>query len=303
MTETQRNQEWYPLSVVIATLGGDTLVKTIEFLHRGTVAPSEILICIPEKESLLVEKFSYGNVKIIRTKCRGQVAQRAIGFQKASHEIVMQLDDDMLVNAHCVEHLLKTLRTHGDKVVVAPSLISLSTGESVYKKPERNKILQKVYYWFMNGSAGYQPGKIDQSGSAVGIDPQVENKELFDVDWLAGGCVMHYRENLILEDFFPFDGKAYCEDVIHSFHLKSRGCRLLVDSSALCELTLTPPSSYGLRDFFNSLASDYRARKYFMHLCLRSSLRIYLFYLASCLSYICKKVIGLQMFKKDMGSR
>ena len=292
------NSEISSISVVIPTLGGASLSATIAALNRGSIVPDEILVCIPTNEAHKVSSLSFRNVKVLVTDCRGQVAQRAIGFQNASHDVVMQLDDDVLVDKHCVEHLLNTLRTHGTKVAVAPSLMSLSTGESVYKKPERNKILLKIYYWFINGSAGYQPGKIDKSGSSVGIDPKSANKELFDVEWLAGGCVMHYRENLILENFYPFEGKAHYEDVIHSYYLKSRGCSLIVNSRALCWLDIIPSLSYGPRELLNNLASDFRARKYFMQLCSRSSFRIYFYYLASCLSYVFKKIIRFQVLKK-----
>ena len=190
---TSSDLQPYPMTVVIATLGGDSLKGTIEALNRGSIVPDEILICIPANEAHKVQNLSYRNVKVLVTDCRGQVAQRAIGFQNASHDVVMQLDDDILVDEHCIEHLLKTLKKCGSKVAVAPSLMSLSTGESVYKKPERNKILLKIYYWIMNGSAGYQPGKIDKSGSAVGVDTKNANKESFDVEWVAGCCVMHYR--------------------------------------------------------------------------------------------------------------
>ena len=278
----------YPITVVIATLGGDSLKGTIEALNRGSIVPNEILVCISANEAHRVSGFAFQNVKVLVTDCKGQVAQRAVGFQNASHEVVMQLDDDVLVDANCIEHLLRTLRAHGTKVAVAPSLMNLATGESVYKKPERNKILQKIYYWFMNSSAGYQPGQIDKSGSPVGVDTKNANKESFDVEWLAGGCVMHYRENLVLENFYPFEGKAYCEDVIHSYYLKERGVRLLVDSGALCWLELVPSSSYGPREFFNNLKFDLRARKYFLQLSSRRNLRMYFFYLARCLSYVLK---------------
>lgn len=300
MENTFSDLQPYPMTVVIATLGGYSLKGTIEALNLGTIVPDEILICIPTNEAPRVQNLSFRNVKVLVTDCRGQVAQRAVGFRNASHDVVMQLDDDMLVDEHCIEHLLKTLKTCGTKVAVAPSLISLSTGESAYRKPQRNKIVQKVYYWFMNGSDGYQPGRIDRSGSAIGIDPKSENRELFDVEWLAGGCVMHYRENLILENFYPLEGKAYCEDVIHSYYLKSRGINLIVDSGALCRLELVFSSSYGLRDFLNNLASDYRARKYFMRLSSRRCFRMYLFYIASCLSYVSKKTLRLRVFRKNM---
>lgn len=303
MAGTSSDPQSYPITVVIATLGGDSLKDTIDALNRGSIVPHEILVCVPANEAHKVQNIPYRNVKVIVTDCRGQVAQRSIGFRNASHDVVMQLDDDILLDEHCIEHLLKTLRILGTEVAVAPSLMSLSTGESAYKQPERNKLILKVYYWLMNGSAGHQPGKIDKSGSAVGIDSKNANDESFDVEWLAGACVMHCRKNLILENFYPFEGKAYYEDVIHSYHLKSRGVGLKVDSGARCWLKPIPSSNYGQIEFLKYLASDYRARKYSMQLYSRRSLRIYLFYLVSYLSYVCKKANGLKTSKENKESR
>lgn len=289
MADTPPDLQPYPMTVVIATLGGDSLKGTIEALNRGSIVPDEILICIPVNEAPRAQKLSFRNVKVLVTECRGQVAQRAMGFQNASHEVVMQLDDDMLVDERCIEHLLETLNACGHKVAVAPSLISLSTGESTYKRPKRNKIVQKIYYWLMNGRDGYQPGKIAKSGLNVGIDTKSESGELFDVEWLAGGCIMHYKENLLLENFYPFKGKAYGEDVIHSYYLRSKGISLKVDSRAHCWLETPPSSNCGHMEFLRFLAFDYRARKYAMQRFSRRSSRIYFLYLAMYLSYMYKK--------------
>ena len=70
------------LSVVIPTLGGESLGTTIAQLNRGTLVPREILVCIPEKEAPRVQNLGLPGVGIIMTDVRGQVAQRAKGFQE-----------------------------------------------------------------------------------------------------------------------------------------------------------------------------------------------------------------------------
>lgn len=280
------------MTVVIATLGGDTLRETIETINRGSIVPEEILVCIPTNESDRVQNFSYKNVKIFVTACRGQVAQRAIGFQNVSHNIVMQLDDDILLDEHCIEYLLDTLTACGTKVAVAPALMDIATDESVYRKPGDKPFFQKIYYWLTNGAGGYQPGKIDKSGSGVGIDPAREGKERFDVEWLAGGCVMHYRENLVLENYYPFTGKAYFEDVVHSYHLRQKGVNLKVDSRARCWLETVPTAKFGHSEFVKFLMADYRDRKYAVRLYSRSLTRMHFYYLMRYLSYIYKKMAG-----------
>jgi glycosyltransferase involved in cell wall biosynthesis len=292
MTKASFDLKTYPMTVVIATLGGDTLKGTIETINKGTIVPDEILICIPGNEAYKVQNLSFQNVKVLVTSCRGQVVQRVTGFQNVSHDIVMQLDDDMLVNEYCIEYLLETLNKSGVKVAVAPALMDLVTGESVYKKPGQNSVFQNIYYWLMNGADGYRPGQIDKAGAGVGIDPEGEGKKQFDVEWLAGGCVMHYRENLVMENYYPFTGKAYFEDVVHSFYLREKGVNLIVDSRAICWLESEPYSKYGLIEFFKYLVSDYKDRKYTVRLYSRSLFRMHCYYLIRFLNYIFKKIFG-----------
>lgn len=278
------------VTVVIATLGGDSLTLTIARLNSGSVPPDEILICIPAENIEKVKHLQQGNVMILRCNVGGQVAQRLVGFQNASHGVVMQLDDDMLLDRFCMERLLASLHAGGPKVAVAPALIDQKTAESVYKKLDLGRVTTAIYYWFMNGSKGYAPGCIDKSGSAVGIDLAASEKILHDVEWLAGGCVLHQRENLVLDNFWPLPGKAYYEDVVHSCILAASGIKLVIDTSARCSLELVSQASFKPGNFYRNLYRDYLARKYFMRRFSRQSFRMYLFYLACVVDYLVSRV-------------
>lgn len=288
------NQIDQRLSVVIATLGGKTLQDTIETLNQGTVAPMEILVCIPQKEAANVSGLKYHNVRTVVTPCRGQVAQRAYGFGQVHGELVMQLDDDMQLAPDCVAKMKETLVQFGPRCAVAPALVEAESGLSAYRKPDGPGWLQSVYYWMMNGSANYQPGTINKACGAVGVDPLLgmPGQRVYEVEWLPGGCAMHYRSNLIMDNYFPFAGKAYCEDIIHSHYLRKKGIRLLVDVVAECRLELVYSSSINFREYFSGLKGDIRARSYFAKLTGRSRLRMYVFYTVSLASYLAKRVIG-----------
>ena len=85
--------------------------------------------------------------------------------------------------------------------------------------------------------------------------------EYLQVDWLPGGCVMHKKQNIILYDFYPFEGKAYCEDLIHSYHLINRGIKLMVTKNSRCLLSTqdfinnrTPMHKLFPMLFFNKIA-------------------------------------------------
>jgi GT2 family glycosyltransferase len=277
------------VAVVIATLGGDTLRHTIEMINQGTIVPDQILICIPEQEAPRVAELRYPNVKVLITACRGQVAQRALGFQSAQYEYILQLDDDMSMEPTCLAQLLDTSRSLGSNLAVAPALIDKITGESVYKRPIKEGWVSFVYYWLMNGREGYLPGRLDKSGSAVGIDPTGKQSQLFDVEWLAGGCILHQRKNLILENYWPLSGKAYYEDIAHSHILISNGVRLLINANARCALEVVGQSEVKPMEYFRGLYRDYLARRYYMRIYSRSSVRVYLYYLTRIMSYMRSK--------------
>ena len=71
------------VSVVIPTLGGESLFKTVDYLNEGSMIPDEILVCIPDDQFYRAESLSHENVRVIKTTFYGQVAQRATGFQQA----------------------------------------------------------------------------------------------------------------------------------------------------------------------------------------------------------------------------
>jgi len=138
------------ISIVIATLGGESLSSTLDKLNSGTVIPDEILVCIPSSE-YNCSKFLFEdeNIKIIPTPIRGQVAQRAYGFRRAQYEYVLQLDDDMSVDQYCLQRLVDAIDIHGTNASVSPALINEQTGRSVHAKPHGPKPLLSIYFWLM----------------------------------------------------------------------------------------------------------------------------------------------------------
>ena len=273
------------LSVVIPTLGGAPLDETLRALHAGTVVPDEILVCIPVREAATLRELRWPGVRVVATDRRGQVAQRAVGFRQAAHPLVLQLDDDLLVAPSCIELLRSALLRFGPGWAVSPALVDSLTGESVYRMPPRASLLAWLQFRLLNGADGYQPGRVLRSGAAVGVDPLGGEREFVDVEWLPGGCVLHRRDELVLDDFYPFPGKAYCEDIIHSHNLTIRGIRLRVVVAASCVVEV-PRAVPSPREFWRDLTADLRARRHYMRLAGRPSAHTYLFALTRVLSYV-----------------
>jgi len=93
-------------------------------------------------------------------------------------------------------------------------------------------------------------------------------KNTEEVQWLAGGCILHHRENLIIDDFFPFSGKAYCEDLIHSTLLRNNNVRMWVTKNVVCELDSLVENETVIQKLQEKIAIEYT-----LHLTKGSSIR------------------------------
>ena len=278
------------VSAVIATLGGPCLNRTIEHLNKGTVVPHEILICVPEIEALLIDISPFTNVKIIMTPHRGQVAQRAYGFRLSKGDFVLQLDDDVYVRPDCLE-LLLSLVASGEAIAAGPKLHDSRTGKyRSFLTPVGAKltIYERFIYRFINGPAGFQPGKVGISGVNMGF-PDTSD-DWADVDWLPGGCQLHRNKNLVLDAYYPFPGKAYAEDLFHSVLLRKKGVMLVRSGKAVCDLNLDSSRYLGLKRQIAEYRSYARAMTVLIRNDQRSLLRFYLFLGCHVLMLVARKL-------------
>ena len=119
------------ISIVIATIGKRNLIPTINSLNDNSIKPEEIIIVFPNHESNnLVELKSINNVKIIKSKFKGQVKQRIEGFKYLKNDIVVQLDDDIILKHDCLERLINVLINNGD-CAVSPNLFDINKKKSI----------------------------------------------------------------------------------------------------------------------------------------------------------------------------
>lgn len=263
------------VSVVIATLGSPSLHKTLSSLRRGTLPPSEILICIPESEVENVKSLLADDISIVVTTCRGQVAQRVEGFKRVKCNFVLQLDDDIIVSDNLIECFVNVLKNNL-RSVVAPGYFDLYSGYSLYRK-SNSEFLYKIYYRLLHSKNFHYEGLVTDAGLNIGVDTTISNQYIIEVDWLPGGCLMHRKENLIIKNYFPFRGKAYCEDLIHSHLLSNYEIKLLICSDAKCwtEIERTYNS---LLNLIYLKFDELKKRKYFVILTGRNLTKMYIFF-------------------------
>ena len=224
------------ISVVIPTLGDNILFKTLESINKSSIKPIEIIICIPENVLINCEKFKISdNIKILNTKSKGQVAQRAEGFMEAKCEYVLQLDDDIILDKHCIKELVKCISVDTKKSI-GPKIFGLDNNyHSPRIKSKKNSFYERFIFFILNGKNGFIPGKISLAGVAFGVP---NNNLDVDVDWLPGACILHNKKNIINYNYYPYQGKAYSEDILHSKILKQNGVSLIRSGGAKCTIDL-----------------------------------------------------------------
>lgn len=260
------------VTVVIATLGKPCLKKTIQSLNSGTLPPTEIILSVPTGCDFDVSEFD--NCKIIYNNKMAQVSQRANGFLEAKSDIVLQLDDDIILKANCVELLVETLISLGPKSMVSPAILDQKTCKSFYDGEDVESFFRSFYLYLINGKNKYQPGTVTCVGSCFGPKYSYKHNHPIPVEWVPGGCVIHYRENVILGDYFPFQGKAYGEDLIASHLYKQMGIKLFVDSSAICFTSSDHSHSNSLAELFKEMNS----KTLYLKLSGNFSTRLYFYY-------------------------
>jgi hypothetical protein len=229
-------------------------------MNSGSVRPTEILICIPEEDAHRVATLSVDNVRIVPTKVRGQVAQRAEGFRQAACPVVMQLDDDILLAKDAIEALLLSLLALGRGHVVGVVFYNSVTDEPLSKIDTGLRgFVINLYETAVRGLpwGKRRMGALSTIGGCGSVDPRCCDEAVVTTAWLPGGCSISFREDLILDAFFPFRGKAYSEDILHSSLRARNGMTHHVALAA--RATILPPERGVTRD---SAIAEIRARRY-----------------------------------------
>lgn len=258
------NKEFYPLSVVIPTLGDAIIFETIENLNSGIVIPSEILVCIPKEYSSRVEDIAHPNIKILETPFHGQVSQRAYGLRHVKQPLVLQLDDDAILSPENLDKLVQSISQLGLGNAVGPLFGDTTTNQRIRVcRLGVSGWLKNLYECLVCGApwGKKRMGVISPAGMGYGVDINYCEETLFETQWLPGGCVLCYQKELVLEDYYPSPGKGYSEDLIHSILRRKNGIRHWVAPGAIC-MTKVSPAPFS----WSSMVADFKARKYVVKL-------------------------------------
>ena len=269
------------ISVVIPTIGGRDLNKTIGAIRKNSLIPNEVLICIPASCKVVLDSSLFEYVRVVYTEKKGQVYQRKIGFLQSKGDFVLQLDDDIVLQEDAIENLVNHMLTLNKKSAISPNFYENKSNVCLYRRNVES-LKWRVVHWIMNGKNGFKPGIISLSGVNFGL---YFKGDINESEWLPGGCVLHRRSNLIVNDYYPFIGKAYAEDIIHSILLKKNNIKLYVCQSAIAYVE-KPCGAQSLVEFFR----QYNASKYVNLLLGKRLVRLRVYYFINFFYFVLKKI-------------
>jgi hypothetical protein len=265
------------VSVVIPTIGENSLLDTLSFLNESSDLILEVIIVIPDSYKANMADFVlYENNKLHVTKSKGQVKQRIEGFKliNVNTKYILQLDTDILISRATLVNLLATIKKLPKKSCIAPLIVDRGQ-QSNYMYI--NSIFSPLFYKIL-GTNTFKPGVLTRDGintCFIGLNT------ISIVDWLPGGCLLHNSSNLILDNYYPFSGKAYAEDVIHSLKLRNNGISLYIDPASIVETKLFNVNVgviNKLKQSFKSFKTQYSLSKKYFKPSLFRYLTIYFLY-------------------------
>lgn len=129
-----------PVSVVIATLGSNSLSRTLNSVWGGTTKPHVVFLCIPWADAKKISRYACESVKILATKEKGQVAQRVFGFRSAKTPFVLQMDDDVQLHPSCLATLISFLNEKPESSAVGAYLCWQDSSKSCQEEAGRHRM-------------------------------------------------------------------------------------------------------------------------------------------------------------------
>jgi hypothetical protein len=202
----------------------------------------------------------------------------------------MQLDSDVLISIEDVNSLYEEIRKKGKLTVMAP-LMHNKLDFKVNCSPKRvglSKEIENLYHFIFCGLPyGIKKyGKYSSTTSAVSINPDVNENQII-TEWLPGGCVIGFRDELIKENFYHREGKAFCEDILHSYLRNKQNIKHICLTNVKAYTYLSNQINLNLREYYSELLG----RIYVGNQMHANPLKLYFFLCSMSIVWIIKKYI------------
>ena len=202
------------VSAIIPTAGRpEVLRRTFESVFAQSVVPEEIVIidASPDASTRLVcEQFP--GITYLKATQKGAAQQRVQGVARSARPNILFLDDDIILEPHCLARLERAL-TSSPKIGGAGAMIT----NQQYAPPGK---LTRALLQLIDRSAPDFAGR-----KIAGILPQLpwdreDLPEVVPVEWLNTTCTL-YRRIALPDELFPerFFGASSGEDLALSLNV------------------------------------------------------------------------------------
>ncbi len=247
-------------TIVIATAVRPSLNNLLNSINNSVLLPRNVIISIPSFKTYSITTEYKFDIDIISESC-GQVAQRNAGFKKVSTRFCIQMDDDLEFDKNFLLLFIESYLKLPQASALSPIHYS-PQGSPMSPLVTPKPLLASLIYFILDGKFSPRYGSITKSGLPIGINPYYDEhtqQQIVPTAWLPGACVIHKTSNLIYWEY-PFQGKAYAEDLMHSQFLKEYGISLFTDRSLFVTLSENDSSLYlKLSDYWKAHWLNFRA--------------------------------------------
>ncbi len=208
----------------------DSIAKFLDSLSAQTRPVDQLVVVDASKnadtELVVARERGFNDLSYWRVKepLRGLTRQRNFGLQEIRFDLVAFFDDDVVLEATCVEEMERAFRS-------SPGLVGLGCFAETW--------IQPTLLWRTRRALGVipelRPGTYTRSGMSVPWRFHEPTTALVDGDWLPG-CAMMLLTDVTRRVGFDeaLSGYGQGEDLDFSLRLREHG-RLAMAGSARCE--------------------------------------------------------------------
>jgi len=190
-----------PITAIIPTIGrADSLRALLDSLAAQTHKPDEVIIADASNDpdtARVIEKESRLNVKRIHVEPPNAVRQRMAAIDLARGDNLLLLDDDVVLEPDCVQHLLAVLRQN-------PGVVAVSADFNNQTWPAPTRIWQLYLRHVLGMNRQAWQGKVVGPLLRFGYNPVPAGPT--EIEWLGSGNSLVRRAAFLraggFSDFF-----------------------------------------------------------------------------------------------------
>ena len=283
------------LTILVPSLLSNISEVWIRQVNKFYQQKINIIISVPpnfSKKNKIINKFDKG-ILIIKSDKKGQVNQRQFGYKFVNTEYLMHMDDDIFINMKSLKILLNQFENLPRKSSIAPRVI-------IKNDNNEEPFLKKYVNLFIYNDPNPKPGTMSKFTFDIPPNLPLDSKKSIEsVDWIPGGISLIRTEHIIKKKYYNFEGKAYCEDLLHSNLLKNDGVKLFISNKSFYKTEIKNYKDLKIEQFIKFIKNDFKARNYYRKAIKNPLIPFFIAYCFLIINYFLRKIIlNLKSLKK-----